>query len=594
MKKRMKLIVLLVALLTIGGISAYFVDKDTIQNTFTVGSVDIFLDEPNWEEEDKVFPNQTLPKDPQVTNVGDNDAYIFVEVEVPYATVRTESTNGIVSPAKEQELFTYDVNEGWVEIISTKDEEKGVVTHVYAYMRKQLKGVELNKYNFYYGKEYRGIILDTDLEQSYSFNSDGSGTYRLYDVWDENTNTGINVLLEETNFPAGTFSYENGKIVNMTTDEQVFILNTPNEMIGLQDVIYSLVVESSAVYEEKVIALKPDATTKTVFDTITFINVIDGEANLENSIQKVVVTAKAIQTNDLDGATTPEEIYKVLNDQGPTSNCYISPLNEYGFYFGESYIATSGKWTYVYQLYEDGSFDFYRYRNGVLDSKQAAPAGSLLYKENTANRLDIAFTISTDGTKLTDYYGDTYTLSSTEELTKNEYGFYFDKEYILIPEEGVKVVYIFHEDGSNDYYEYYNNELEYEDHVDANYYGYTEKYILKPYTFSSDGTKLNYRGGEFIIESTEGLTKNKNGFYNDGVYKNEVNEWGYQDAFVFNEDGSYNLYTYCYGEFSYESQGHLVNLHGHLIDSQIMLEFTNPSVANDGYSTYVFNSPCLQ
>lgn len=207
MKKRMKLIVLLVALLTIGGISAYFVDKDTIQNTFTVGSVDIFLDEPNWEEEDKVFPNQTLPKDPQVTNIGDNDAYIFVEVEVPYATVRTESTNGIVSPSKEQELFTYDVNEGWVEISSTKDEEKGVVMHLYAY-----------------AKDY------------------------------------------------------------------------------------------------SMIALKPDITTQTVFDTISYINVIDGEANLENSVQNVVVTAKAIQTNGLDGATTPQQIYKVLNEQRNANN----------------------------------------------------------------------------------------------------------------------------------------------------------------------------------------------------------------------------------------------------------------------------------
>ena len=43
------LVVALVAVFAIGGSLAYFTDEDTKDNTFTVGNVDIVLDEPNWD-----------------------------------------------------------------------------------------------------------------------------------------------------------------------------------------------------------------------------------------------------------------------------------------------------------------------------------------------------------------------------------------------------------------------------------------------------------------------------------------------------------------------------------------------------------------
>lgn len=77
--------VCLVAILAIGGTLAYFTDKDSATNTFTVGNVDITLTEPNWEgsgSEDapEVYPGEPLAKDPTVTNVGANPCFVRIKV----------------------------------------------------------------------------------------------------------------------------------------------------------------------------------------------------------------------------------------------------------------------------------------------------------------------------------------------------------------------------------------------------------------------------------------------------------------------------------------------------------------------------------
>lgn len=101
MKKKTLSIALVLALCAIAvtGMSlAYFQDSDEASNTFTVGSVDIKLDEaPVVKGEDNkwtatqadrvqeneyalVYPGAVLPKDPTVWNIGKNDAWIRVNV----------------------------------------------------------------------------------------------------------------------------------------------------------------------------------------------------------------------------------------------------------------------------------------------------------------------------------------------------------------------------------------------------------------------------------------------------------------------------------------------------------------------------------
>lgn len=85
MKKKIVTCSLVVALLVIGVIGAslaYFTDQDAKENVFTVGNVDIELNEPSWEIPASVAPGIEYAKDPVVKNVGTNDAYIRVDVKV--------------------------------------------------------------------------------------------------------------------------------------------------------------------------------------------------------------------------------------------------------------------------------------------------------------------------------------------------------------------------------------------------------------------------------------------------------------------------------------------------------------------------------
>jgi len=109
MKKKL-LSLCLVAMLAItavvGGTMAYFTDEDNATNTFTVGNVDIVLEEPNWEgdgikDAPEVYPGEALAKDPTVTNNGANPCFVRVKVEgldclgdAGMVTYRTEYVEG--------------------------------------------------------------------------------------------------------------------------------------------------------------------------------------------------------------------------------------------------------------------------------------------------------------------------------------------------------------------------------------------------------------------------------------------------------------------------------------------------------------------
>ena len=137
-KAKLSIIALtLVACLMIAGVSAYFTDADTTTNTFTVGKVSLDLQEPDWNPPTNILPEQEIHKDPQIKNDGINEEYVFMEVIVPYANVVTAKDDGTRNAAADTELFSYDVNSGWVEIgTAKKDEAAKTVTHLYAYGTK--------------------------------------------------------------------------------------------------------------------------------------------------------------------------------------------------------------------------------------------------------------------------------------------------------------------------------------------------------------------------------------------------------------------------------------------------------------------------
>ena len=95
MVKGIALAAMLVALAA-GGTAAYLTDFETATNSFTVGKVDIELDEPNWKPDDntKIVPTQVIKKDPFIKNRGINEAFVYLEVSVPVRNVITAAQDG--------------------------------------------------------------------------------------------------------------------------------------------------------------------------------------------------------------------------------------------------------------------------------------------------------------------------------------------------------------------------------------------------------------------------------------------------------------------------------------------------------------------
>ena len=108
--------------MAIGSSMAYLTDHDAVTNKFSVGKVDIEGQEPNYTPDpdgktNNIVSTQVIKKDPQIKNVGKNDAYVYIDVSIPIAKVITVDAagnrlNGGV--AKDTELFTQNnVSKKW-------------------------------------------------------------------------------------------------------------------------------------------------------------------------------------------------------------------------------------------------------------------------------------------------------------------------------------------------------------------------------------------------------------------------------------------------------------------------------------------------
>ena len=92
MKKKIISLCLVAALVVVaiaGTSLAYFTDKDAKTNTFTLGNVVIELNEENWAAPTAAVPDVEYAKDPVVTNIGENDAWIRVDVTLSDAAAFT-------------------------------------------------------------------------------------------------------------------------------------------------------------------------------------------------------------------------------------------------------------------------------------------------------------------------------------------------------------------------------------------------------------------------------------------------------------------------------------------------------------------------
>lgn len=143
----------MVAILAIGGTLAYFTDTESATNTFTVGNVKIKLVEKNEDGSDFTQKQVLMPgsktenniaKIVSVNNVGDNAAYMWIEVWVPSA-LDDGDDNSPQAPGLGNSLhFNYNSTAGVVETKSTflgSKEIDGVYYNGYVHYDKNQEGI---------------------------------------------------------------------------------------------------------------------------------------------------------------------------------------------------------------------------------------------------------------------------------------------------------------------------------------------------------------------------------------------------------------------------------------------------------------------
>lgn len=128
-KKMVAVAIVLLLILCIGGMMAYFTDTDTKTNVFTLGdNVEISITE-TWTDADGlgIHPGAVVTKAPKIKNDSTTTpAFVFAEIIVPcYATTGTTAN----AP-----LFTFTANSEWTLIntpsVNTSDK---TIKYVYAY-----------------------------------------------------------------------------------------------------------------------------------------------------------------------------------------------------------------------------------------------------------------------------------------------------------------------------------------------------------------------------------------------------------------------------------------------------------------------------
>jgi len=136
--------ILLVLTLAVTGVLAYVTAGSKEDNVFTIGNVDVNLSEPLWDAQntsgvlENIIPRQEIDKDPTLTNSGNNDAYVYMMVEIPKTyEIEIANDDGSYETKTHYPLFSImnsegeinEVNENWTLI----DSKVGTETDAYDY-----------------------------------------------------------------------------------------------------------------------------------------------------------------------------------------------------------------------------------------------------------------------------------------------------------------------------------------------------------------------------------------------------------------------------------------------------------------------------
>lgn len=141
-------IIALLTVATISSVMALSMHVDTLDNRFLVGEIKLLLEEPRWNDAEiaKAIPDRVISKDPMVTNIGKNEAYVFLTVAIPCRRIYTfDKQDGTKKEKTFTELFQINssdrsdtafigdnsINSDWCLVDTTIDNESVRYTYVY-------------------------------------------------------------------------------------------------------------------------------------------------------------------------------------------------------------------------------------------------------------------------------------------------------------------------------------------------------------------------------------------------------------------------------------------------------------------------------
>lgn len=173
MIKKSKLAIVVCAIAAcafIGGIVAYLSDGDSVLNQFEIGRVATELHEDKWEVPDEIVPKEVIAKNPTVSNIGENDEYVFLEVLIPHEVRVTANEDGTKNDEKDIQLFTLEgLSSNWALIEADTEDlaDTGYYTYVYAYgsgtEMAKLKKDEVTD-ELFTGVKYANVVEDNERE----------------------------------------------------------------------------------------------------------------------------------------------------------------------------------------------------------------------------------------------------------------------------------------------------------------------------------------------------------------------------------------------------------------------------------------------
>ena len=139
LKKISKKIVLLgltalVGCSSFGLTMAYMTDGEDATNVVTLGNVSINLTETDWKPENgkNILPRGTAAKNPEVTNTGSLDTWVFLEVTSPKKNIVTvDNSTKKKNAAANVEIFSFKANSDWELVNKTEDNNNVYYTYGY-------------------------------------------------------------------------------------------------------------------------------------------------------------------------------------------------------------------------------------------------------------------------------------------------------------------------------------------------------------------------------------------------------------------------------------------------------------------------------